>query len=140
MVEADNADVDDWTEQIANLMVKFPRVYADVGAHSVIYEASHAKAYVKKLRDLAAHAPVLTERLMLGTDWHTIVRNPKHEEFIARYQVLFVTAFGTQALPGLVGANALAFLGLDKPGGKNRQRLEEFYKKNAIAKPKWWVG
>jgi predicted TIM-barrel fold metal-dependent hydrolase len=131
---------DDWTEQIVELMSRFPHLYADVGAHSVAYGAPHMDDYVQKLKRLFAQSPVLADRLMLGTDWHTIVRNPKHEDFISRYKKLFAKAFGDAALPKLMGGNALSFLGLDKPGGKNRVRLEAFYARHAIPKPHWWVA
>jgi hypothetical protein len=91
------------------------------------------------LDDQTVHE-VLADRLMLGTDWHTIVRNPKHEDFISRYEKLFNDAFGAAALPKLKGGNALRFLGLDKQGGKNRTRLLAFYAKHGIATPKWWMA
>jgi hypothetical protein len=64
----------------------------------------------------------------------------EHEDFIGRYEKLFKDAFGAGALPKLKGENALRFLGLGKPGAKNRWRLEAFYAKHGIAKPGWGVA
>jgi len=133
-------NVDDWTEQAAELMSRFPNVYADIGAQSVAHGAPHLDKYVEKIRRIKLKFPVIEDRVMMGTDWHTIIREPKHKDYISRYKDIFRKVFGEGALPKLMGGNALRFLGLDKPGGGNRARLEAFYATNGIAKPKWWVS
>jgi hypothetical protein len=46
--------------------------------------------------------------------------------------------FTEEEIDRFLGGNALEFLGL-LPGGKNRERLENFYAKKKIAPPKWFT-
>jgi hypothetical protein len=82
----------------------------------------------------------IKKRILFGTDWHVLTREKKYETYQSCYKkALENSGFGAPEVEGVLGGNALDFLGLRMPGNNtNRTRLERFYKNHDIQPPAWF--
>jgi len=83
----------------------------------------------------------LKRRLLYGSDWHVLRRVRNFETFMGNYITVLEQAgfFTEEEIEDFLGGNALEFLGL-LPGGKNRERLEDFYMRKKIPLPNWFTS
>jgi predicted TIM-barrel fold metal-dependent hydrolase len=131
-------------KSVCSLMLEYNYVYADVSHHKVVSRQGRRKntaAYKAMRNDYAGSSlEKLKRRLLYGSDWHVLKRLPRFETFMGHYiTVLRQADFYTEKeIEDFLGGNALEFLGL-VPGGKNRERLKDFYAKKKIAPPKWFT-
>jgi predicted TIM-barrel fold metal-dependent hydrolase len=134
----------DFVQTIGSLMRDFPNVYADVGAHDLVESSGSQRTFAYELQALLDDGYDWTKRIMLGTDWHTILRLQRPSEYIDRYLDFFESHFGIGLRSNFQARNALTFLGLDATNpGANRQRLDNFYKTviykgQPVEYPNWW--
>jgi predicted TIM-barrel fold metal-dependent hydrolase len=138
-----------WVKQICELMEKYPFVYTDVAQHEVVTKKNvpiFVNDYRAMLHDFSG---LLQKKLLYGIDWHVISRVDHYENFMSAYVALLKNnnLFTRDEIDDFLGANALAFLGLlptkTAPSAgwkKNRKRLADFYKRNHIKPPKWFVA
>lgn len=126
-----------WSRKIAKLMEDFPGVFAD-GGHHGLHKEKKRMQYARRLDSLSKDHPVLMHRIMLGTDWHMIVRERGAAEFIDNYEQVIYLMKENLALRDFAFSNAASFLGLEK-GMPNRVRLESFYAEHNISIPNWAV-
>jgi predicted TIM-barrel fold metal-dependent hydrolase len=120
-----------WTKEVAELIQGggYGFVYADFGDFANILNrdpSDRTAAILGKLAPLLAANPAVRDRLLYGTDFHLLGREPGYEAFYARNVAQMQAALGVPDLKGFLGGNAVRFLGLE-PGRKARARLEKFY-------------
>lgn len=120
-----------WENLLAALAQHHQRLYADLGYWTETYRDSPAgyERVQKDIKALLAAAPVLKERLMFGTDWAMLGRDPKHPEYLGAV----VAASAAAGLPeaDIFARNAITFLGLSQ-GTKQYDRLSRFFGSNRI--------
>jgi predicted TIM-barrel fold metal-dependent hydrolase len=153
-------------ECVIELLATHPNVYADVGAHALVwaggkdYRASFSYELVSALEE----GRDWTRKAMLGSDWHTIFVEASPGIYLREYMSFFDELSGVidrQAVDvgkplcadddatrraNFRGLSALRFLGLDRdhPDSKARKRLAAFYRKNGLFtlqngdQPAWW--
>jgi predicted TIM-barrel fold metal-dependent hydrolase len=138
-----------WVSVICEMLTEYDDLYADVAHHSVTEEKNIEKyktAYRAMCRDFPG---VVQRKLLFGIDWHVIARVGGFEGFKAGCErILDDDAILTSTeLDDFFGGNALRFLGLLPLGTppaegwtKNRERLQRFYRDNAIEPPEWFTA
>lgn len=115
-----------WENLLAALAQRHDGVYADLGYWTEAYRDSPA-GYDRVQNDLNAlllSAPVLDQRLMFGTDWSMLGRDPKHPEYLGA--VVGASNAAGVSETALFSRNAAAFLGL-RQGMKQYDRLSGFF-------------
>ena len=130
----------DWTTPIAELMVKHDGLYADVGDFANVLNRSwdtDLPQIMARLTSLVKTYPVVSQRLMYGTDWQLLDLEPENEVYYTRMRDQMSAALGTEFLPGFFRDNALRFFGLTQ-GGAGHRRLSDFYGKHG--KHSWILG
>jgi predicted TIM-barrel fold metal-dependent hydrolase len=120
-----------WTKEVAEVIQggSYGYLYADFGDFANILNrdpSDRTAAILGKLTPLLAANPAVRNRLLYGTDFHLLGREPGYEAFYAKNAAQMQTALGVPDLKGFLGGNAVRFLGLE-PGKKARARLEKFY-------------
>jgi predicted TIM-barrel fold metal-dependent hydrolase len=130
---------------ICSLMIEFSHVYADVSHHNVVSSRDRRKsvaAYKAMRNDYEGKGlEKLKRRLLYGSDWHVLRRVRNFETFMAHYITVLRQAdfYAGEEIEDFLGGNALEFLGL-LPGGKNRERLKDFYTRKKIPLPYWFTS
>ena len=124
------------------MIIEYENVFTDVSHHRVISARGCRKFKLdyKALRKLFNEdIDIIKKKLLYGSDWHVLKRLKNYGAFKNRYiEVLKHEDFFTDGeIQDFLGGNALNFLGL-LPGGKNRERLEKFYRSKEIDPPKWF--
>jgi hypothetical protein len=120
-----------WTKEVAELIQGggYGYLYADFGDFANILDrdpTDKTAAILGNLTPLLAANPAVRDRLLYGTDFHLLGREPGYEAYYAKNVAKMQTALGVPDLKGYLGGNAVRFLGLE-PGKKARARLEKFY-------------
>jgi predicted TIM-barrel fold metal-dependent hydrolase len=130
-----------WPWKIGALMTKYKYVFADVSHYTDIKNVNDQKILMKWLNDPFFRTyPKAKKRIMFGTDWIMLARTEAAEEFFTNFSEAYNAKFTDDDTADFLGGNAADFLGLRSggKGGKNRDRLEEFYKKHNINHPDWF--
>lgn len=137
-----------WVKDICHMLLDYPYLYTDVSHHPVVLERERQR-FKLDYQDMRRDWDTLDDtgrngwseikkKLLFGIDWHVIKRVKKYGTFQERYEeVLRDSGFSKDEITAFLGGNALDFLGL-RPGGKNRERLVRFYKKEGIHPPEWF--
>jgi predicted TIM-barrel fold metal-dependent hydrolase len=138
-----------WVRVICEMLAEYDDLYTDV-AHHAVTVATNIEKYKTSYRMMCRDFPgVLSKRLLFGIDWHVIARVEGFEGFRAACAHILDddAIFNSEALDNFFGGNALRFLGLlplgTPPAGgwtKNRERLQRFYRDNAIEPPEWFTA
>ena len=128
-----------WTCVIAAMLARYPNLYADVGDFAQVLdrtneEASEDQQVFANLKKLTESDPLLTSRMMYGSDWVALDYEPGNQKYYSMMRQKFADQFGTEKTVGLLGGNAANFLGLG-PGQATRQRLTAFYHDNRRQPP-----
>ncbi|MFO1302325.1 MAG: amidohydrolase family protein [Burkholderiales bacterium] len=124
-----------WTPDVAALLQsgQYPFLYTDLGDFSNILNrdpSDKTTLILQNVKQLLDANPKVRERIMYGTDFHLLGREPSYEKYYTQTIAQMLPALGTPNLDGFMHANAARFLGLE-PGRKTRMRLEKFYVDNA---------
>jgi predicted TIM-barrel fold metal-dependent hydrolase len=126
-----------WVEDICRMMNLYENLYADSAHHRVVIP-SERKNFIRDYKEIFPQFPKVKERLLFGIDWHVIKRVENFINFKRDYiTVLGESGLNSAEIDAFLGGNALKFLGL-LPGGKNRNRLKDFYLYNHIEEPQWF--
>jgi predicted TIM-barrel fold metal-dependent hydrolase len=133
-----------WAKDVCDLIVKYDNVYADVSHHRVLTpkgRKSFVDGYRQMQKDYPNHMEKIKKRMLYGSDWHVLRRMRGHQKFLEDYGRVLVKAefYAEDELEDFRGGNAFEFLGL-LPGGRNRERLESFYRAHGIVPPAWFGG
>ena len=129
-----------WIYQAAELIERYPNVYADLSNSPLVYDAAYARRLTGLLADVLARFPKVRRRLMYGSDWWLSALDPDAGAAVERFRVTLGDLLGPEGLADLMGRNALRFLGLLDDVGRPRPagaaaRLRAFY--GAAPPPAW---
>jgi len=137
-----------WMGRIADMMQRYPNVYADSGCSFVPVEQEFQDRYLTLLAELYEKYDKASLRFMYGSDFWLNKFYANSDSFLDAFVALYKARFPEQAR-NFFGDNALRFLGmLDDRGNKpddnrNRLRLRAWYKraeeetKQKIDEPAW---
>lgn len=116
----------DWEDRIAALAPNHPGLYADLGYWTASFaEGSRERRRVRDaMRALLEGAPGIGTRLMFGSDWSMIAKEPTQEIYVA--EVLGAVRDVGLDPRRVFRDNAVRYLGLDRDG-LQRERLERFF-------------
>jgi predicted TIM-barrel fold metal-dependent hydrolase len=119
-----------WAWDIAKLMNTYPNVYSDTGYFACLSNERDREKYSSFFTSLYAEYPIISERLMYGSDWEMICVEKGQKDYLTSLCEAFEDMYKTARAPAsafdnLFGLNAKRFLGLSD--GPNRKRLLSFY-------------
>ncbi|MBN1780364.1 amidohydrolase family protein [bacterium] len=131
-----------WMKTICGMITEYDHLYADVSHHEVVrfpVRNDFIAAYRNIRKDFGKHLDKLRKRILYGSDWQVLCRVRNYRSFMKAYvNVMEKTGFyDKETMHDFLGGNAMTFLGL-VPGGKNRERLTAFYRRNKLEPPKWF--
>jgi predicted TIM-barrel fold metal-dependent hydrolase len=131
-----------WMQEICSMMRDYEYLFADVAHHEVTsrFRRNQIIGDYKKLQsEYMDGLDKIKKRILYGSDWHVLRRLRNYPTFLNNYiQVMNKSKlYSENEIEAFLGGNAFNFLGL-LPGGKNRIRLEKFYKRNHIDPPEWF--
>lgn len=129
-----------WVKDICEMLTEYDHLYTDVAYQEVVMDKHYPK-FKADYQELCHDFPVVKKRLLFGIDWHVIIRQKNFQKFKEKFLVLLKSdgLFSNEEIDDFLGSNALNFLGL-LPGGKNRERLEQFYISHSIEPPEWFLS
>ena len=131
-----------WVKDICEMLIEYKYLFTDVSHHRVL-SGRDRKKFKEDYRDMRCdfsdHWLDIKKKILFGIDWHVIKRVRNFKKFKDKYvrMLRHKNLFTEDEIDNFLGGNALNFLGL-LPGGKNRLRLEKFYKDNNINQPEWF--
>jgi predicted TIM-barrel fold metal-dependent hydrolase len=132
-----------WMWQAAELIDRYPNVYADMSNSPLVYQADYSARFEGHLEDLCARFKSLPGRLMYGSDWWMNRFGPSPEAFVTAFTGKLEAWFGAAGRRNIMGWNALRFLGFadegNRPakGNRNRERLARLY--GSEPRPAWFA-
>ncbi len=124
----------DWEETLAEMVEEFPNVYFDLGYWNEVTEADAAtrERVLTLTGNLLARSPQMAKRMMYGSDWSMIGKEPGHPEYLAEVlKSLDQLGLTDQQVEDVMGGNAARYLGLDQ-SGPPRDRLDQAYATHPI--------
>jgi predicted TIM-barrel fold metal-dependent hydrolase len=80
-----------------------------------------------KLTNLVGRHQKLRYRMMYGSDWMLLDREPQNERYYQAMRGKFSPVVGPTNIDKFLGQNAATFLGL-RSGQRTRQRIDAFYR------------
>jgi predicted TIM-barrel fold metal-dependent hydrolase len=138
--KARNKQIQEWTDEIVRLCLKFPNIYADLSYHDAVLEGESRIRYAKALKDLVTGpASTMKRKLCYGSDWVMLARQPGNEFYRDRMEDVLSKdlRLSDDETADILGHNALRFLGLhSKIAGA--ERLNGYYRSQKIKAPFWW--
>ncbi|WP_298913821.1 amidohydrolase family protein [uncultured Roseobacter sp.] len=116
----------DWEELTAQMLDSDKGLHTDLGYWVEAYDGpfSNRSRIRNRLRQLVRDYPTLEDRLMFGTDWSILAREPTHPDYIGQIEGVVQTV-GLDARR-VFHDNAVGFLGL-MPGTQQWARLSAFF-------------
>jgi predicted TIM-barrel fold metal-dependent hydrolase len=127
-----------WMRQIADLMHRYPNVYADLGYSCVPIEQEKSQRYLTLLEALLERYPVVADRILYGSDYWLNRIDANHEASVDMFDDVFRTRFA-DVHARFMGGNALRYLGFKGAGAGNRNYLRALALYGA-APPRWLAG
>ncbi len=121
-----------WAGTIAEMMAgrRYPNLYADAGYFAAALWGERTKAISELRRLLADPAGDLRKRLMFGTDWSMVGREPGEPDYArALINAVLVNRQDHEFLEDFAWRNAARFLRLT-PDSPSWARLKGFYERN----------
>ncbi|WP_226629892.1 amidohydrolase family protein [Alloyangia pacifica] len=119
----------DWEETLADMVEEFPNLYFDLGywTEATQSESDQRARVIARTRVLFDRSPQMVERMMYGSDWSMIGREPGHPAYLAGVlSALKELGLDEAATERVMGGNAGRYLGLDR-NGRQRARLNAAY-------------
>ncbi|MEA5160018.1 amidohydrolase family protein [Cereibacter johrii] len=119
----------DWERHAVSLMSAAPGAYVDISywAEAALPSAPRRAEVIGKLSALAQAKPLLKQRMLYGSDWSMLGREPRHERYLeAAEGALAEAGFADAERSQVLGGNARSFLGLDGRT-QQRDRLARFF-------------
>ena len=136
-----------WAATAIGMMDKDNALYADVADDDHVLDAdalnatSNDATIMSGLANQFVANPLAKQRLMYGSDWSLLGRNPGTENYYPMMKQIVTSpapaglALNAAETADFFGGNAARFLGLASIGGvkpKSRQRLETYYNKHGL--------
>jgi predicted TIM-barrel fold metal-dependent hydrolase len=128
-----------WPTQIGAMMKDYNNLYVDVADFSEVLERWDSEKcstpkILDNLKGLIGNQPQLLTRMMYGSDWMMLDREPKNDDYYQAMRQAFSGLVGSADLDRFLGQNAATYLGL-RPGQRTRYRIDTFYRNNHRAPP-----
>jgi hypothetical protein len=129
-----------WVRDICEMLTEYDMLFTDVAYNEVVMD-KYFERFRSDYQEICRDFPIVKKRLLFGIDWHVIIRQKGYENFKDRYLDVLKHAnlFTDDEIGDFLGGNSLDFLGL-LPGGKNRERLQAFYRVHSINPPEWFTA
>lgn len=125
----------DWEDTIADMVARHPTLYVDLGywMEAAGPSSPNRDRVMARLRAMLDRTPLLTRRMMYGSDWTMIGREPGHASYPADLHAALATDLGLSRTQrdAVMGGNALRFLGL-AANGPQRDRVAAFFASNPV--------
>jgi predicted TIM-barrel fold metal-dependent hydrolase len=120
-----------WTKEVAEVIQtgRYEYLYTDFGDFANILDrgnSDNTRRILDKVKHLVDSNRKVRERVLYGTDFMLLGREPGFERFYSMMSRSMADALGVSDLAGFMCDNAVRFLGL-APGEQTRTRLEAFY-------------
>ena len=130
----------DWSLTIRELMIKYPNVYADLSHIEDLSYDAYDKKFFNALQDFISGVDKpdqlkIQARLLYGSDWIMLAKEKISKNYFRHMLNQFDAYFTLEIRNQFIGENAVNYLGLKS--GKNRTRLDDFYKSHSIETPDW---
>lgn len=125
-----------WQQQLGALMADDAQLFFDTGYwdRAARDHSETPNGPLASTRAFLQQYPTAGRRMMYGSDWHMIAREPDHTAYHGQLRN-FVTALArTDAtlVPAIRGGNALRWLGLERADGAQFARLSFHFRGNAV--------
>ena len=92
-------------------------------------EKTDANQISTHLADLLLKIPLLPKRIMYGTDWMALYREPDNQNYYSKMRDYFAALLKNKSdLNDFFGGNAVRFFGLHA-GNNTRNRLDAFFQR-----------
>ncbi len=124
----------DWEETLGEMVDTFPNLYFDLGYWTEAGTADDRgrSRVIERTKKLLARSPKMVERMMYGSDWSMIGREPNHPAYLADVQATLIDLkLNDEQRQQVMGGNAATYLGLDRDG-LQKQRVAAVYAANPI--------
>jgi predicted TIM-barrel fold metal-dependent hydrolase len=118
-------------DKVVQLCLKYPNVYCDVGYFSGILNPKKARALLARVQsviDLPSEdggAWKFGDKMMYGSDWHMIIKEPHHEKYLACWDDLMKHVKGGSWRQAFFAGNAKKFLRLNELANDKRFAAEQ---------------
>ncbi len=120
----------DWEETLADMVEDFPNLYFDLSYWMEVVSPRFdgPDRVVNRVRNLMERSPKMLDRMMYGSDWSMIGKEPMHPVYLAKVQVALREYLGlTEAeKTAVMGGNAARYLGLTRNGAQ-RARVNDYF-------------
>ena len=124
-----SASEENWEAELSAMLERFPNLYFDIGywTDAAGPNSPDRDRVLARTRALLEGTPVALERMMYGSDWSMIGREPGHEAYYSNVQTaLSEIGLEKDELAAVEGGNARRYLGLTE-GTKSFRRLAQFF-------------
>ena len=121
-----------WPKTIGEMVDAYDNLYTDVSDFSGVLdrwdsERCATREIFANLKELIARHPKLRSRIMYGSDWVLLDREPRNEDYYQAMKQRFSDLLGANSLDGFLGQTAATYLGLRK-NQATRNRIDQFYR------------
>jgi hypothetical protein len=121
-----------WPTKIGAMINDYDNLFVDVADFSGVLdrwdsEKCATKDIFANLTKLIRNRPKLRSRMMYGSDWMLLDREPKNDEYYDKMKRYFSDLLGVADVDGFLGQNAATYLGL-RSGQPTRKRIDKFYR------------
>ncbi len=124
----------DWERIIAGMLDQYPNLYFDIGYWSELLGpgSEDYEDVINKTIALSQSQPLIAERMMYGSDWSMLGREPAHNTYKLRVEEAMARMFPDQdQRNAILGENALRYLDLRR-GTQQWARLSAFFADNKV--------
>ncbi|MFV0490207.1 MAG: amidohydrolase family protein [Pseudorhodobacter sp.] len=123
-------DMPSYEERVAALITRFDNAYVDLGYWNEVAGRNRpGRAIVQKVNALLADHDRLGSRIMYGSDYTMIGREPQHGSYLTDLRAAIARLEGVEE-ERIFSLNAQSFLQLDDPDSPTRRRLRRFFPRN----------
>lgn len=124
----------DWEDTLIAMIARYPTLYFDLSywTEATGGEPAQRQRVLDRMRDLIAADRGLLARMMYGSDWSMIGREPGHQDYFnAASLALEELGLGDTETQAVMGGNAARYLDL-VAGSRQRARLDPIYGDNPV--------
>lgn len=124
----------DWEDVIVDMIERFPNLYFDLGYWTEVLDTQSPEAaeVIDRMRTLISRSSLVAERMMYGSDWSMLGREPTHNYYTKSVKNALVQILPDAAQrDAVLGSNALRYLNIRR-WTKQWYRLSPFFADNAV--------
>lgn len=124
----------DWEDTLIAMIQRYQNLYFDLSywTEATNGDAEQRLRVMQRMEKLLSAHPKMIERMMYGSDWSMIGREPGHQVYFDEaVKALRELGLSEDQMKAVMGGNAARYLGLDSDGPQ-RQRLDAIHSDNLI--------